>query len=120
MYGELLRRHIQAAESADGWTRDHGVLQHLWYTGAALPNDDEIIQLTEGGKLEEQQEPKLTTPEIPRELIGYEWTYRFRWRRLTIAYQAKKLLMRTIKQWHSQDLPGWAAHPEDQNEEENK
>ena len=55
-----------------GWTLDHGVLQHLWYTGGALPNDDEIIQLTEGGKLEEQQEPKLTTPEIPRELIGYE------------------------------------------------
>ena len=58
-----------------GWTLDHGVLRHLWYTDAALPNDDEIIQLTEGGKLEEQQEPKLTTPEIPRELIGYEWTY---------------------------------------------
>ena len=31
-------------------------------TGAALPNDHEIIQLTEGGKLEEQQEPELTTP----------------------------------------------------------
>ena len=41
---------------------------------AALPNDDdEIIQLTEGGKLEEQQDPELTTLEIPRELIGYKW-----------------------------------------------
>ena len=40
-----------------GWTLDNGVLQPLWYTGAALPNDDEIIQLTESGKLEEQQEP---------------------------------------------------------------
>ena len=56
-----------------GWTLVDGVLQSLWYTGAALPNDDEIILLTEGGKLEEQQEPELTTPEIPRELIGYEW-----------------------------------------------
>ena len=56
-----------------GRTLDDGVLQPLWYTGATLPNDDEIIQLTEGGKLEEQQEPELTTPEIPRELIGYEW-----------------------------------------------
>ena len=37
-----------------------------------------------------------------------------------MAYQAKKLLMRTIKQWRSHGLPGWAAHPENQNEEENK
>ena len=56
-----------------GWTLGDGVLQPLWYIGAALLNDDEIIQLTEGGKLEEQQEPKLTTPEIPQELIGYKW-----------------------------------------------
>ena len=48
-----------------GWTLDNGILQSLWYTGAALPNDGEIIQLTEGGKLEEQQESELTTPEIP-------------------------------------------------------
>ena len=56
-----------------GWTLDDGVHQPLWYLGAALPNDDEIIQLTEGGKLEEQQEAELITPEIPRGLIGYEW-----------------------------------------------
>ena len=76
LYGELLRWHIQTAESAELWcTLDDGVLQPLWYTdGAALPNDDEIIQLTEGGKLEEQQEPELTTPEIRQELIGYEWS----------------------------------------------
>ena len=55
-----------------GWTLDVGVLQPLWYTGAPLWNVDEIIQLTEGGKAEKQQEPKLTTPEIPWELIGYE------------------------------------------------
>ena len=56
-----------------GWTLDDGVLQPLWYTGAALPNDDEVIQLIESGKLEEQQEPELTTPEIPRKLIVYKW-----------------------------------------------
>ena len=56
-----------------GWTLVDGVLQPLWYTCTPLPNDDEIIHLTEGGKLEEQQEPELTTSEIPRELIGYEW-----------------------------------------------
>ena len=33
-----------------GWTLDDGVLQALWYTGAALPNDNEIIQLIEGSK----------------------------------------------------------------------
>ena len=56
-----------------GWTLDDGVFQPLRYTGATLPNDEEISQLTEGGKLEEQQEPELTTLEITRELIGYEW-----------------------------------------------
>ena len=40
-----------------GWTLDNGVLQPLWFTGATLPNDEEIVQLTESGKLEEQQEP---------------------------------------------------------------
>ena len=56
-----------------GWTLDYGVLQPLWYTGAALPNDDEILQLTEGCILEEQQEPELMTQQIPQVLIGYEW-----------------------------------------------
>ena len=46
-----------------GWTLDDGVLQPLRYTGATLLNDEEVSQLTEGGKLEEQQEPEL----------GYEW-----------------------------------------------
>jgi len=55
-----------------GWTLDDGVLQPLWYTGSALPNDDDIILLTEEGEVEEQQELELTTPEIPQELIGYE------------------------------------------------
>ena len=40
-----------------GWTLDDGVLKQLWYTGSALPNDHEVIQLTEGGEVEEQQEP---------------------------------------------------------------
>ena len=69
--------HTGQLKSAEPWvdTGSWCSSASIWYTGAALPNDDdEIIQLTEGGKLEEQQEPKLTTPEIPRELIGYEWT----------------------------------------------
>ena len=37
-----------------GWTLDDCVLQPLRYTGATLPNDEEVSQLTEGGKLEEQ------------------------------------------------------------------
>ena len=80
-----------------GWKLDDRVLQPLWYTGAVLPNDDEIIKLTKGGKLEEQQEPELTTPEIPRELlIGYKWISDSD-RRLPIAHQAKNVLMRPIK-----------------------
>ena len=55
-----------------GWTLDDGVFKPLWYTGSALPNDHEIIQLAEGDKVEKQQEPELATPEIPRELIGYK------------------------------------------------
>ena len=38
-----------------GWTLDDGVLKPLRYTGSALPNDHEIIQLTEGSQVEEQQ-----------------------------------------------------------------
>ena len=43
--------------------------------GSALSNDHAIIQLTTGGEInmiKEQQEPELATPEIPRDLIGYE------------------------------------------------
>ena len=42
------------------------------HAGFALPNDLEIIQLTGGGKVQEQQESEEATPEILRELIGYE------------------------------------------------
>ena len=73
---KYMQNHTQRAKkkkkkSRIRWTLDDCVLQPLLNTGAALPNYDEIIQLTEGGKLEEQKEPELTTPEIPRELIGW-------------------------------------------------
>ena len=47
------------------WTLNDGVPQPRWYSGATLTNDDEIIQLTEGCKLEEQQEPELTKSRNP-------------------------------------------------------
>ena len=104
-----------------GWTLDDGVLQPLRYTGATLPNDEEISQLTEGGKLEEQQEPELTTPEIPQELIGYEWISDsdgedYPWRIKQMNFWWGQLSSGVARAFSS----GWLAHPENRNEEENK
>ena len=122
LYGELLRRHIQTAESAELWV-DIG----SWCSsasGATLPNDEEISQLTEGGKLEERQEPELTTPEIPRELIGYEWISDsddsdgedYPWRIKQMDFWWGQLSSGVARAFSGRRL----AHPEDQNEEENK
>ena len=82
------------------WTLDDGVLKPLRYTGSALPNDHEIIQLTEGSEVEEQQESELATPEMPRELIGYEFigTVILMTPMEKTTYRVKKVLMWTIKQ----------------------
>ena len=53
------------------WTMGgHWMMVFFSLYGTLVPHyqndDDKIIQLTEGGEIEEQQEPELTTTKIPR------------------------------------------------------